>query len=90
MLSVICGSIHDSVGVERPSLSLQHLRQPFALGVGVVPEVEKEKQEDQAVQADDIDKDGELVGTVLHEEILGDVGGHHRKLDLWRPDGHEC
>lgn len=64
-----------------PCLSLQHFRQPLALGVGVVPEVEKEEQENQAIQANDVDKDGELVGAVLHEEILGDVAGYHDKLD---------
>lgn len=75
-------SIHNSVGVVRPCLSLQYFRQPLALGVGVVPEVEEEEQENQAIRADDVDKDRELVGAVLHEEILGDVAGHHNKLDL--------
>lgn len=74
-------SIHNSVGVVCPCLSLQHFRQPLALGVGVVPEVEEEEQENQAIQADDVDEDRELVGTVLHEEILGNVGGYHNKLD---------
>lgn len=75
-------SIHNSVGVVCPRLSLQHFRQPLAFGVGVVPEVEEEEQENQAIQADDVDEDRELVGAVLHEEILGDVAGHHNKLDL--------
>lgn len=75
-------SIHDSIGVVGPCLSLQYFRQPLTLGVGVVPEVEKEEQENQAVRANDVDKDGELVGAVLHEKVLGDVGGHHNKLDL--------
>jgi len=79
---VVGVSIHDSVGVVRPRLILQHFRQPLALGVGVVVEVEEEKQENQAVQADDVDKDGKLVWAVLHEEVLGDVAGHHNKLDL--------
>lgn len=74
-------SIHNSVGVVCPCLSLQHFRQPLALGVGVVPEVEEEEQENQAIQANDVDEDRELVGTVLHEEILGNVGGYHNKLD---------
>lgn len=80
---MIGASIHDTIGVVSPRLSLQHFRQPLALGVGVVPEVEEEKQENQAVQANDVDEDGELVGAVLHEEVLRDVSGHHNKLDLW-------
>lgn len=75
-------SIHDTVGVVCPCLSLQHFRQPLAFGVGVVPEVEEEEQENHAIQPDDVDEDRELVGAVRHEEILGDVGGHHNKLDL--------
>lgn len=75
-------SIHNSIGVVCPCLSLQHFRQPLAFGVGMVPEVEEEEQENQAVWANDVDKDGELVLAVLHEEILGDVAGNHSKLDL--------
>lgn len=75
-------SIHDAVGVVRPCLSLKDLWQSLALGVGMVPEVEEEKQENQAVQADDVDEDWELVWAVLYEEILGDVAGYHNKLNL--------
>lgn len=67
-----------------PRLRLQHLGQPLSLGVGVVPEVEEKEQENQAVQADDVDEDRELVGAIRNEEILGDVAGHHNKLDLCR------
>lgn len=81
-LVVIGVPIHDSVAVVCPRLSLQHFWQPLALGVGVVPEVEEEKQENQAIRANDVDEDGELVWAVLYEEILGDVAGHHNKLDL--------
>lgn len=84
ILFVIGVSIHNAVGVVRPRLSLQHFRQPLAFGVGVVPEIEKEEQENQPVQADDVDEDGELVGAVLHEEVLGDVAGHQNELDLGR------
>lgn len=77
-------SIHNSVAVVCPGLILQHFRQPLALGVGVVPEVEEEEQENQAVGGDYVDKDGEIVGAVLYEEILGDMGRHHHKLDLGR------
>lgn len=74
--------IHNSVGVVWPGLCLQYFRQPLALGVGVVPEVKEKEQENQAIQADDVDEDRKLVGAILHEEILADVGGHHNKLDL--------
>lgn len=74
--------IHDPVCMVWPCLGLQHLRQPLALRVGVVPEVEEEQQENQAVQEDNVNEDGELVGAVLQVEILGDVAGHHDKLDL--------
>lgn len=37
--------IHNSIGVVCPGLSLQHFWQPLALGVGVVPEVKEEEQE---------------------------------------------
>lgn len=74
--------IHDAVGVVRPRLRLEHFGKPFSLGVGVVPEVEEKEQENQAVQANDVYEDGELVGAVRNEEILGDVAGHHNKLDL--------
>lgn len=65
-----------------PGFGLKYLGKPLSLGVGVVPEVEEEEEKDQAVEAYYVDEDGELVGTVLHEEILPDVGGHHHKLDL--------
>lgn len=81
VLIMIGVSIHNPIAVVCPSLSLQNFRQPLALGVGVVPEVEEEEQENQAVQADDVYEDGELVGAI-HEEILGDVARHHDKLDL--------
>lgn len=75
-------AVHHAVGVVCPRLRLQHFGQPLSLGVGVVPEVEEEEQENQAVQADDVDEDRELVGAIRDEEILGDVAGHHHKLDL--------
>lgn len=80
-------SIHDAVGVVCPCLNLQYFRQPLAFGVGVVPEVEEETQENQAIEADDVDEDWELVGAILHEEILANMAGHHDKLD--QLDGSE-
>lgn len=87
--------VHDAVGVVRPRLRLQHFGQPLSLGVGVVPEVEEEEQENQAVQADDVDEDRELVGAIRNKEILGNVAGHHNKLNLcggWgvETDGRGC
>lgn len=75
-------AIHYSIGVVCPSLDLEDLGQPLAFGVSMVPEVQEEEEEDQAVAADDVDEDGELVGAVLDEEVLPDMGGHHCKLDL--------
>lgn len=74
--------IHDAVGVVGPRLGLQHFGKPLAFGVGVVPEVEEQEQENQAVQPNDVDKDGEVVEAVLDEEILRDVAANHSKLDL--------
>lgn len=50
----------------------------------MVPEVKEEEEEDQTVEGNDVEEDGELIGAILYEEILGDVGGHHHKLDLAR------
>lgn len=75
-------AVHDAVCMVGPRLGLQDFRQPLAFGVGVVPEVEEEEEEDEAVQTNDVDEDGELVGAVAHEEVLRDVRGHHDKLDL--------
>lgn len=74
--------INNSIGVVCPRLSLQHFRKPLAFSVSVVPEVQEEEKEDQTVEANDVDEDGKLIGAILYEEILGDVGGHQHKLDL--------
>lgn len=73
--------INNAIGVVCPCLCLQNFRKPLALCVGVVPEVKEEEEEDQTVEGDDVDEDRKLIGAIL-EEILGDVGGHHYKLDL--------
>lgn len=75
------------VMVQRISIAVgplgpQHLGEPLALAVGVVPEVEEEQQKDHTVGADYVHEDGELVGTVLQEEILTNVAGDHNELDL--------
>lgn len=74
--------INNSIGVVCPRLGLQHFRKPLALSVSVVPEVEKQEEEDQTVEGNDVDKNGKLVGAILYEEILGDVGSHQHELDL--------
>lgn len=74
--------IYHSIGVVCPCLCLQNFRKPLALCVSVVPEVKEEEEEDQTIEADNVDEDRKLIGAILHEEILGDVGGHHHKLDL--------
>lgn len=74
--------INNSIGVVRPCLCLQHFGKPLALSVSVVPEVKEEEEEDQTVEGDDVDEDRELIGAILDEEILGNVGGHHHELDL--------
>lgn len=48
----------------------------------MVPEVKEEEQEDQTIEANDVDEDGKPISAILYEEILGDVGGHHDELDL--------
>lgn len=82
ILFMIGVPINNSIGVVCPRLGLQHFRKPLALGVSVVPEVQEEEKEDQTVEANDVDEDGKLIGAILYEEILGDVGGHQHELDL--------
>lgn len=57
--------INHSIGVVCPCLCLQNLWKPLALCVSVVPEVKEEEEEDQTVEADDVDEDGELIGAIL-------------------------
>lgn len=61
---------------------LSHPGQPFALGVGLVPEVGEEDEEDGPIYPDKVNEDGELVLAVGHEVILGDVDGDNHKLRL--------
>lgn len=61
---------------------LSHPGQPFALGVGLVPEVGEEDEEDGPINPDEVDEDGELVLAAGHEVILGDVDGDNHKLCL--------
>lgn len=75
-------SINNSIGVVCPCLCLENFRKPLALCVSVVPEVEEEAKEDQTIEGNDVDEDRKLIGAILYEEILADVGGNHHKLDL--------
>lgn len=61
---------------------LSHSRQPFALGVGLVPKVGEQDEEDGPINPDEVDEDGELVLAAGHEIILGDVDGDNHKLCL--------
>lgn len=53
----------------------------------MIVEVEEQDQEDQPIQTDDVEEDGELVGTVLHEEELADVSRDQHKLNLTQTEG---
>lgn len=48
----------------------------------MVIKVEEKKQEDQSIQANDVEENRELVRAVFHEEKLTDMGSHHHKLNL--------
>ena len=61
---------------------LAMLGKPCAFDVSMEVEVEEEEQEHHSIEPNDVQEDGELVGTVLHEEDLANVDGHHHKLDL--------
>lgn len=47
----------------------------------MVPEVEEEEEEDDAIQSNDVDEYGVLVRTVFHEEVLANMTGYDDKLD---------
>lgn len=57
------------------------LGKPLAFRVGVVPEVEEEDEEDEAVESNDVDEYGILERTVFHEEVLANMTGYNDKLD---------
>lgn len=70
------------LGPMQPVSILQPFGKPFPFGVGVIPEVQEQQEEHQAIQTNDVDKDWELVWTVLQEEVLANVTSHHHKLNL--------
>lgn len=47
----------------------------------MVPEIEEEEEEDDAVQSNDVHEQRKGVRTVFHEEVLADVNGYEDKLD---------
>lgn len=61
----------------------ENFGKPLALGVCVIPEVEEQEEKDQAVEADDVNEDGVLIGAILHEEVLTNVSGDDHKLRLY-------
>lgn len=57
------------------------LGQPLSLGVGLVPEVGKKDKKECSVHPHEVDEDGELVITVIHEVVLVDVERDNNELD---------
>lgn len=60
---------------------LQDFRKTFAFCVCMVPEIEEEEEENDAVQSNDVHEQRKGVRTVFHEEVLADVNGYEDKLD---------
>jgi len=48
----------------------------------MVPEVEEEEEEDDAIQSNEVDENGVCVRTFFHEIVLANMNGHDDKLDL--------
>lgn len=57
-------------------------REPVALYVGLHPKIGEEEEEEKAVHPDQVDPQGDLVVTLLHEIVLADVDGDQDKLRL--------
>lgn len=80
--SVVVNSVCGPVGVVKAVTVLKSLvslwdpGEPLALYVGVEPEVKEQSQEDQSINANDVDEDWELVWAV-QEKVLADMNGHH-------------
>lgn len=80
-----CFSVGLDFGSTWSSILLKYTGEPFAFGVGVIPEVGEQHEEDGTVHPDEVDDDWILVVTARHEVVLGDVQGDQDKLDLeWR------
>lgn len=63
-------------------LDLENFGKPLALGVRVIPEVEEQGEKEQAIKGNNVYEDGELIGAILHEEVLTNVNGDDDKLRL--------
>lgn len=74
--------MRDTVVVLDIVFTPENFGKPFALGVRVIPEVEEQAEKDQAVEADDVNEDGVLIGAILHKEVLTNVSGDDHKLRL--------
>lgn len=61
---------------------LGHPGQSFAFGIGLVPEVGEEDEEDGPINPDKVDEDRKLVLAAGHEVVLGDVDRDDHKLCL--------
>lgn len=61
---------------------LRHGWEPLALDVGLYPKVGEEEEEEDAVYPNEVDPEGNLVVTLLHEVVLADVNGDYNKLRL--------
>lgn len=59
---------------------LSHPGQSFAFGIGLVPEVGEEDEEDGPINPDKVDEDRKLVLAAGHEVVLGDVDRDDHKL----------
>lgn len=78
----LCGTVGDTMAIGFAIEFLGVFGQPFALGVGLVPEVGEKHKEESAIHPNEVDDDGDLVVTALHEVILGSMQRHKHKLDL--------
>lgn len=48
----------------------------------MVPEVEEEEEEDDAIKSNEVDENGVRVRTFFHEVVLANMNGYDDKLDL--------
>lgn len=62
--------------------TLENFGQPLAFGVCMIPEVEEEAKEDQAIYFNDVDKERVWVWAILHEEVLAAVASDDHELEL--------
>lgn len=72
-LAGACSSVGLRFGGTWRSVLLNDTGQPFAFGVGMIPEIGEEHKEDGAVHPDEVDDDWVLVVTGGHEVVLRDV-----------------